>query len=383
MAATSPGPLSARGERARLLAIGPALDQSSYARVVESTLAPLAHSWEILQLAVNHRGEARHAGWQIVPNPHAGDRFGVASIGPLVSAFRADALFLFNAFHALPRYGKLPELLGDSRPPLVAQCPVLEESPTPELVARLAFFDCIVVLAESVRRHFAACFDACMRNGSIPRIPALHVIPHGLDTSLFHPIERSVARARIPALRDLPTDAFVVLNANRNLVRKRIDLTMEGFARFASGKPPGVVLYLHMGETSGGSGLRDAAMRLGIGDRVIVASTEPGGHPALDDTALNDLYNACDVGVNTSSCEGWGMISFEHGATGAAQIVPRAGISGETWRDNAVERLYRDPGYRAEMSTRGAAFARRPEFQWTTIAAHWDTLLRRLGAAIS
>jgi D-inositol-3-phosphate glycosyltransferase len=375
----------------RLLAIGPALDQSSYARVVESTLAPLARSWEILQLAVNHRGNARDAGWRILPNPQAGDRFGLESIAPLVSAFRPDALFVFNGFHALPRYGQLPERLGPGRPPVVAQCPLLEETTEPALVGRLAFFDCIVVLAESVRRHFAECFDLRLREGAISRVPALRVIPHGLDTALFHPIERRVARARIPTLCHLPADAFVVLNANRNLVRKRIDLTLEGFARFASGKPSNVLLYLHMGETSDGSGLRDAARRLGIADRVILASTEPRGHPLLDDAALNDLYNACDVGMNTSSSEGWGMISFEHGATGAAQIVPRAGISGETWRENAelleaapesvaaaLERLYRDPDYRAEMSTRAAAFARRPEFQWTAIAAQWDTLLREM-----
>ena len=368
-----------------LLAIGPALDQSSYARVVESTLAPLASSWEIHQLAVNFHGEARHARWRILPTPHAGDRFGLHSIAPLVSELRPDALFLFNSVHALPRYAGLPERLGDSRPPIVAQCPILGEMTDPEVAGRLAFLDGIAVLSESVRRTFSDCLDLCLRSGSIARVPELHVIPHGLDTSLFHPIDRRVARTRM----SLPENAFVILNANRNLVRKRIDLTLDGFARFASDKPTNVLLYLHMGETSDGSGLRDAAKRLGIAGRVILASTEPGGHPTLGDDALNLLYNACDVGVNTSSAEGWGMISFEHGATGAAQIVPRAGICGETWQENAeridaspeslaaaLERLYRDPRHLAEMSARATAFAHRPEFAWTTIAAQWDSLLR-------
>jgi len=49
----------------------------------------------------------------------------------------------------------------------------------------------------------------------------------------------------------------------------------------------------------------------------------------LDDRELNLLYNACDVGLNTASSEGWGMVSFEHAATGAAQIVPRSWVCGE------------------------------------------------------
>jgi D-inositol-3-phosphate glycosyltransferase len=42
----------------------------------------------------------------------------------------------------------------------------------------------------------------------------------------------------------------------------------------------------------------------------------------VDDRQLNLLRNACDVGINTSMGEGWGLAGFEHGATGAAQIVP-------------------------------------------------------------
>jgi D-inositol-3-phosphate glycosyltransferase len=38
-----------------------------------------------------------------------------------------------------------------------------------------------------------------------------------------------------------------VLNANRNQPRKRIDITLRGFALFAVDKPETVQLYLHMG----------------------------------------------------------------------------------------------------------------------------------------
>ena len=122
----------------------------------------------------------------------------------------------------------------------------------------------------------------------------------------------------------------------------------------------------------------------------------------LSDAELNRLYNACDVGINTSTGEGWGMVSFEHAATGAAQIVPDAWVCGEVWRERAVllpttpvasrytrenvvsavdvaqalERLYRDRAYLAEMSQRAMALANDPRFQWRAIASQWDALLR-------
>jgi glycosyltransferase involved in cell wall biosynthesis len=364
----------------RLLAVGPALDQSSYARVVHSTLAAWPEGWEIRQIAVNHRGGPADAGWRILPNPNIGDRYAIEQIAPAVSSWAPDAIFVFNSFLSLPRYWRLPSLLGDRRPLLVAQCPMLGEAVDAHLVGRLAFFDCVVVLSEVVRRHMAQCFETCLRDGSIDRIPILAVIPHGIDAAVFHPTgDRQASRNRIAALRELPPDSFIVLNANRNEPRKRIDITREGFARFAADKPANVFLHLHDGR-------------------------------GLDDAELNHLYNACDVGLNTASAEGWGMISFEHAATGAAQIVPGGWVCGETWGENAelldvaaepddgsrytramtpsaqsvadaLERLYRDPEHRAVMAGRAMAFANRPEFQWKGVAARWDALLRELCAA--
>jgi glycosyltransferase involved in cell wall biosynthesis len=226
------------------------------------------------------------------------------------------------------------------------------------LIERFAFFDCVVVLSDCVRQHVA------------PHLGRVEVIPHGFDRARFHRVDRAAARAAL----QLPPDAFIVLNANSNDPRKRLDITREGFARFAANKPD-AMLQLHPGE--------------------------------VDDATLNLLYNACDAGINTASGEGWGMISFEHAATGAAQIVPGAWVCGETWRDhaelltlageqpppgrynreavmsvdsvaNALERLYADRAYREEMSARAFALAARPEYQWTSIARQWDALLRAI-----
>lgn len=270
----------------------------------------------------------------------------------------------------------------------------------------MAWLDGLVLLSDGVKQHVAACFAECLRLGIVVRVPALATIPHGFDASTFHHLgDRAAMRQTIPGLHDLGGGAFVVLNANKNEPRKRIDLTLHGFARFVRDKPQDIRLYLHMGDPGGE--LRQLASALGIGDRIVLASGGDGAHPRLDDEALNRLYNACDVGLNTASSEGWGMISFEHAATGAAQIVPGAWICGALWKDHgellepapeqanqqgytreisttaesvasALQRLYSDDAHRSRMTRRAAMLAADSCFQWTAIAGRWDALLREI-----
>jgi glycosyltransferase involved in cell wall biosynthesis len=222
-----------------------------------STLQPLTQRWDIRQLAVNDSGAPVDADWPILPNPTFGDRYGIEQIAPRVAQFRPDAVFLSSSFLGLPRYRDLPDRLGQTRPVLVTQYPVLGEPLDPRLVGRLARFNCVVMLAETVRQQFSTCLAQCRDIGWTDHTPRLAVIPHGLDTRVFHPPgDRPAARVAIAGLRDLPNDAFVVLNANRNQPRKRIDLKLGGFARFACDKPPGVMLSSHRGEAHHGTGLR-------------------------------------------------------------------------------------------------------------------------------
>jgi D-inositol-3-phosphate glycosyltransferase len=332
-----------------------------------------------------------------------------AALRSLAAAIAPQVIFIFNSFLALPRYWELPALLGSSRPLLVAQCPLLGEAVDPRLVARLAFFDCLVVLSQGVKRHFQECLTECRDAGLIARIPRIDVIPHGFDCETFHVLSDGSDVTRQRLKREvfgecIPDDSFIILNANRNEPRKRIDVTLHGFAQFARNKAPGIRLYLHMGDPDGA--LRSLADTLGIGKRVTIGSPI-NAHPNLSDCALNRLYNACDVGINTASAEGWGMVSFEHAATGAPQIVPGHGVCGEVWDGfaeilpaevipqahsrytkeslvspesvaAALQRLYQDAGYRAQLAGRSRSRALRPEFQWSGIGQAWIELLHDL-----
>ena len=48
-------------------------------------------------------------------------------------------------------------------------------------------------------------------------------------------------------------------------------------------------------------------------------------HFHFSDEDINRLYNACEIGLNTCSGEGFGLCNFEQGYIGRPQVVSRVG----------------------------------------------------------
>ncbi len=195
-------------------------------------------------------------------------------------------------------------------------------------------------------------------------LPPMRIIPHGVDTQVFRPLfpltgniveARKAARHQPYAQQRRAHDAFIVLNANRNQPRKRIDITIAGFAKFAADKPDDVMLYLHMGMTDIGWDIRELARRHGIMDRLIITH-EGDNIPGSSPEQLNRIYNTCDVGINTSEAESWGLTAFEHAATGAAQIVP-----GHTRHSRALGRRRRNAPSNPELDLAWIAHSQRTD----------------------
>ena len=119
------------------------------------------------------------------------------------------------------------------------------------------------------------------------------------------------------------------------------------------------------------------------------------------------LYNACDVGINTSMGEGWGLVSFEHGAAGAAQIVPDHSACAEVWNGRAemipparryrpefsvfemgevsaegvaqaLNNLYGNPQRRQQLAQAAYQAALNPEYSWDAVAGRFDGLFAEL-----
>ena len=384
-----------------LLAVGDGGVKTGFARVMESILERIEDYFSIHQLATNYHGDPYACRWSMYPAKLGGDRYGVGRLPTLLKRLRPDLVFCLNDPWILASY---LEAIQSASPttPVVVYSPVDAGPLDPDWFERLAMVKACVVYTRFGEREVSAALGKA--NGV-----RFERIPHGVDTRSFFPMGEQLSDTE-EARRTLnldPEDSFIVLNANRNQPRKRIDLTLEGFSRFSHGKPPGVRLFLHMGCKDMGWDLVKLARRYGIEERLIISGPEQGGLPGISDVELNTVYNACDVGLNTSGGEGWGLTSFEHAATGKPQIVPRHSACEELWKDagylletpvretqpvslvdlhftrprivaEALERLYRSPGLREDLGRKCFAMATREEYSWDTIARRWRRLFEEI-----
>lgn len=402
--------MSENNVRPKILVAGDAAVPTGFARVVEGIFKPLAASYEIHQLGTNYRGDPHAYEWKVYPAETGGDRWGANRIAALVERIRPALVFVVNDIWVQHAYVKELARVSDA-PPVVLYCPVDGGPIGAENVEPLAGVARCVAYTEFGREQLEAAVREQRAKDSSFDFPAVEVIPHGVDTDIFRPLEAAEgATPRVHARQLLFPGVpgiegrFIVLNANRNQPRKRIDTTIRAFALFAEGKPAGVNLFLHMGVEDAGWNVVTLARRYRIEDRLLMSSLNKTIQ-GVSQQQLNRVYNACDVGLNTSTAEGWGLPSFEHAATRAAQVVPRHSACEELWKDSAVtvepafkiinekiltegwlvtpeavagalERLYSDREYLEEMSERAYRSATREEYRWGNISTRWDALFR-------
>ena len=396
----------------RILIAGDAAVPTGFARVMEGIFEPLARSYEIHHLGTNYHGDPHPYGWAVYPAETGGDRWGARRIAPLVERLRPQLLFILNDIWVQHAYMEELKAIEDL-PPIVLYCPVDGGPLDAETIAPLRRISRFVVYTEFGRRQVEAAVAEQRAREPAFDFPSVEVIPHGVDTETFHPLDgegrlSGRQRARRLLFPDAPDvdERFIVLNANRNQPRKRIDTTIRGFALFARDKPAHVKLFLHMGVEDAGWNVIQLSRRYGVEDRVLMTSLDRVIQ-GVSTKQLNLVYNACDVGLNTSSAEGWGLPSFEHAATRGAQVVPRHSACEELWRDSALmlepvlkvindkilteawlvspesvaealERLYRDRELLAEMSELAYRNATRSDYRWEAISGRWDALFREV-----
>jgi glycosyltransferase involved in cell wall biosynthesis len=254
-----------------------------------------------------------------------------------------------------------------------------------------------------------------------------YVFPHGFDHERYFPVPRQLARAYF----NLPQDAFIVLNLNRNQPRKRWDHTImamadvvrrhldyekaQGAKKKDAVRPIKLLVATQMDGFWNLAEIFDHQLRMrglsfeGEGRNYLLSMAKPQG---MTDHEINVLYSACDVGLNTCEGEGFGLCQFEHAAVGAPQVAPNIGGFREFLhaqnsilvepkhfcyvdksRDNvggyaecsdpidvadAIWKYYLNPTLVAKHGRR----ARRDilqHYRWETVCAHFHKVLRHIG----
>ena len=162
----------------------------------------------------------------------------------------------------------------------------------------------------------------------------IRVLENAVDKTLFSKIPEG-NRSSIRSSMGLPSDAVLMINVNRNSHRKRHDLAIMGFAELVTRDPKKPYYYMVVTGLNAQQGAyhdinriftmelkRHGADPADYAKRLMLVDTAA---KALPDSAINDLYNVADIGVNTSDGEGFGLCQIEHLYTGAPQLVTDIG----------------------------------------------------------
>jgi glycosyltransferase involved in cell wall biosynthesis len=174
--------------------------------------------------------------------------------------------------------------------------------------------------------------------------PDIRVLENAVDKTLFSKIPEA-NRVAVRSSMGLPPDAILMVNANRNSQRKRHDLALMGFVELITKDPKKPYYYMVVTGMNGQQGAYYDISRIfttelqrrgftteDFAKRLMLVDTSA---KAIPDSAINEIYNAADIGINTSDGEGFGLCQIEHLYTGAPQIVTDIGTY-RSFMDEAV-----------------------------------------------
>jgi len=153
------------------------------------------------------------------------------------------------------------------------------------------------------------------------------IIYHGTNTDVFFPYNKNICNELKKKYFSLDPSEYLIINVNRNTVRKQLTRTMVCFADFKK-IVPNSHLYLHAEPIEKNIDLINCAreLNLEINKDIFFPPNYDTLHGYSDET-MNHLFNAADMFITTDCGEGWGLSKTEAMATGIPVVVP----------DNTVE----------------------------------------------
>ncbi len=161
------------------------------------------------------------------------------------------------------------------------------------------------------------------------------IMEHAVDPLMFSSMSNA-DRSNMRNNMNIPSNGIIYLNMNRNSQRKRLDLTIQAFVHLLQrerDRPYYLVIATNISVQGGAyydlsrvfaTEIADAKLSpQKFAQRLVLIDTSPPN--VLADDGVNQLYNVCDIGINTSDGEGYGLCQLEHMYTGAPQIVTDVG----------------------------------------------------------
>lgn len=301
----------------KILYCGDAFVETGFGRVAQYLLPALAKEHEVVVLAVNYHGDPHPETKQYKVYPamlHGHDPFGSHRIAGIIQAERPDLVWVTNdiwiALQLWERAKPLKEQFGFK---WFVYTPIDSYGLFPDLAAPMMEWDGLATYTQFANKELK----------TMGYTKPVDIIGHGTDFDKFFPLDKMECRREL----GVPEDVFIVFNGNRNQPRKRIDLTLKAFIKFAKDKDD-ARLWLNMGSKDLGWDIVPLFKRIARDEgydatgKLILTSPSFSTDNCLPIEQLNKVYNACDIGINTCIGEGWGLVNTEHGSVGVMQVVP-------------------------------------------------------------
>jgi glycosyltransferase involved in cell wall biosynthesis len=150
----------------------------------------------------------------------------------------------------------------------------------------------------------------------------LKIIRHGTNTKDFFPQKEKKSELRKKYFKNLVTDDdYLIININRNQVRKDLVRTLMTFKEFKK-KVPKAFLYLHCNPDDLGGNIFDIAKMIGLDAGEFAVPVSFNEHYGVPIETVNDLYACADAVITTTLGEGWGLSLTEAMATKTPILAP-------------------------------------------------------------
>lgn len=380
-------------KRLTILICADAVAHTGFSSVTHGLAEQFSKRHNVAILGVNYHGDPHSYSYPIYPASLGGDVYGIRRLKSLIAHVKPDVILVINDPWIVKDY---LDVLGGTNIPVVCYSPVDGTNVRSEFAEGMN--RCAHVVAYN---RFG--LDQLQQAGLTAQAS---FVPHGVDTSVFFPIDKREAREKL----QIPDDWFIVGCSNRNQPRKRLDLMVEYFAAFAKDKPNSVRLYYHGALQDAGYDLVQLCKYYDIEDRFVITSPNITPAQGVPREMLRHIYSSWDIQITTTNGEGHGMTTHEGMACcvpqiapdwaalgdwpkGGIELVPCSAVEVRTGGINTIggiadkdmfiavlDRLYSDDVARAVLAKRGFDIGTSPAFQWPNVAEHFLSIFRAVTA---
>lgn len=359
----------------KVLWAGDAIVNSGFSIVTHNICNELVTKCNLSVFGIGYDGSIKNQyPYYIFPGRTGKDLYSFSSLLKVIKTEKPDVIVVFNDDHIVERY---IANLGSLDTRIVIMFPI---NLLPLDVDRmLAFSNASYHIFEVIT----------YTNFSKNKIEEIN--PNLKVSAVYHGVNHDVFTKVTDAKKILGLDGiFVVGNINTNTYRKRLDLFLEGFAKFANGKND-VRCLVHYTNKDIAYDLPTICSDLNIKDKIIFSNS------ILDVTKMNMLYSVMDVNCLTSLGEGFGLSLIEGAACSVPILCPDHGNLRDIWTRgaelikikkyeyvagsktvggvidtddfaNKLEHFYTDPNYAHDVGAEALNRSYDNMFSWKVIA---------------